>query len=90
MARAKPYHFCSETRRTRKDGPSPPDSARDTRSRFLAGLAARLGMTASWESWQNLVKSLEVGFLDQVVDSLGEINWLICPIYPMQYDIMGI
>jgi hypothetical protein len=47
-------------------------------------------MTASWESWQNLVKSLEVGFLDQVVDSLGEINRLICPIYPMQYDIMGI
>jgi len=39
---------------------------------------------------ENLVKGVEGAFLDQVVDSLGEINRLICPIYPMQYDIIHI
>jgi hypothetical protein len=37
---------------------------------------------------QNLVKGVEAGFWDQVVDSRGEINWLICHNYPMRYDII--
>jgi hypothetical protein len=38
--------------------------------------------------WENLVKGVEAGFWDQVVDSMGEINRLICPNHPMRDDII--
>jgi hypothetical protein len=38
----------------------------------------------------NLVKPLVGCFRDYVVDSLGQINRLICLIYPMRCDIMAI